>query len=165
MPRSLNDIMASVDNSLPPVGKHLCRCIGAKRWVSPKKHTAAIMLTLASHDGNYQFEDPIYITRDALRRLVVVARHLCAMDETSKQIPDSGEEAAEYLAERILLTAIGRDAIVTIVEEDRGETVITDGPDMGQKRKMTRRKVAFGGYETPTELQPVIKDNPGDVPF
>ena len=171
MPRNFGDMSEGSGGSFPPAGKHICRCIKATAWTSPKKKTPAAKLILATRDGVHQFEDAVFATPKALWRLVLVARRLCGMPPDAT-VPDDNAEAAKVLARYIVDNAVGKDALVTI--EERDETyIVTEGPDQGQKKTVKRRKVGGSGYETPPEAvqeaagEPVSPDTDAgeDIPF
>ncbi len=145
MPRTVGDVPTTGGGSYPPAGKHLCRCIKAVPWISPKKKTPAALLTFATKDGEYQFEDPIFACPKALWRLVLVACRLCGMPKDTP-LPDGDAEACKVVARYIVDNAAGKDALLTIEEKD--ETyMVTEGPEQGQKKTKKRRKVAGAGYD------------------
>ena len=146
--RTVNDVPMG-GNSWPPAGKHLCRCTDAKPWTSPKKQTPAVMLTWVTRDGAYQFEDAVFVTSKAIGRLHLVAKRVCQIPGDT-ELPDDDLNAAKVFARYIADNAKGKDALVTI-EEQEEQFVVREGPDMGQTRTTTRHRVAFGGYESPTE--------------
>lgn len=177
MARNFGDMSEGGGGNFPPAGKHLCRVVKAVPWTSPNKKTPAAKLTLATRDGEYSFDDALFVTAKALWRLVLVARRLCGMPADTKA-PDDNLEAAKFLARYIVDNATGKDALITI--EEKNETYIaTEGPDQGQKKTVARRRVSASGYETPpAEVHQAVRqrydeDFPtpadsgggGDIPF
>ncbi len=166
MTRTVSDIAIGFNNAFPPAGKHLCRCIDAKPWTSPKKKTPAAMLTFVTQDGLYQFEDPVFVSPKALSRLSLVAQRLCQLGKAI-ELPDDDMAAARQLARYITDNAKGQDILLTI-EESEEQYLIQEGPDLGQVRTRTRRRVAFGGYEILPEtpwLPTSLVEPKDDVPF
>lgn len=165
MARTLGDMPESSKSNFPSPGRHLCRCVKAVAWKSPKKGTPAAMLTLATRGGD-QFEDAVFATPKALWRLVLVARRLCGMPAET-EVPENDAEAAKVLARYIVDNATGQDAFVTI--EERDETyMVTDGPDQGQKKTIKRRRVAAAGYATASAEDSVGEPTSADnetIPF
>ena len=165
MARTLSDMPESGGSNFPAPGRHLCRCVKAVAWKSPKKGTPAALLTLATREGE-QFEDAVFVTPKALWRLVLVARRLCEMPADAT-VPDNDAEAAKFLAQHVVDNAVGRDAIVTI--EERNETyMVTDGPDQGQKKTAKRRRVAAAGYASASAEDSIAeptKDDGETIPF
>lgn len=165
MARKLGDMTESGGSNFPPPGRHLCRCVKAVAWTSPKKKTPAVLLTLATRDGD-QFEDAVFMTARALWRLVLVSRRLCGMSADAT-VPDNDAEAAKFLARYIADNATGRDAIVTIEERDE-VYIVTEGPDQGQKQTVKRRRVAAAGYATASAEQSIgepTDDDNEQIPF
>ena len=157
MARTAGDIRTPTSIKWPPAGKVLARCVKAERWKSPKKGTLAVMLTFVTSDGQYEFEDPVFVTEKAMSRLNLVAQHLCAMPK-STPLPDGDKEAANQLARYILDNAVGCDAYITIDKQE--ETFLYEnGPKVGQKGIRTRHRVAFGGYDpVDSPVQELAKD-------
>lgn len=167
MARNFGEMSEGGGGNFPPAGKHLCRVVKAVPWTSPNKKTPAAKLTLATRDGEYSFDDALFVTGPALWRLVLVARRVCAMPADTV-LPDADGEAAKVLARYIVENAMGKDALVTI--EERDETfVVTEGPDQGQKKTVKRRRVSAAGYETPPTEARQDKTLPvppsDDIPF
>lgn len=160
MGRTAGDIPMGTGNNFPPAGQHLCRCLKAEPWTSPNKHTPAVMLTLITKDSLYQFTDPVYVTAGAIGRLCLVARRLSGMAKDFP-LPDEDLAAAKALARYILDNSATKDALVTI-EEKEEEYIVQEGPDMGARRTTSRRRVAFGGYESPTQEQPESQSQADD---
>jgi len=110
----------------PPVGGHVCQCISAERWSSPKKGTPAIMLTWKTADGAFMFEDPLYITARAMWRLSLAAQHVGGMSEGT-DLPEDNMDAAEWCAAYMEENAPGRSALVTIVQSGKYRKVAGAG--------------------------------------
>ena len=118
MARTAGSIPMPRDHKWPPEGTHPCVCDGAAKWVSPKKHTKAVMLTLTTTDGRFRFEDPIFVTAKAIGRLNLVAQHLAAMPK-EHDLPEDDGQCAAALANYILTHAPGAYAMVTVEVQEQ----------------------------------------------
>ena len=148
MARTAADITMPSDLRWPPAGTHLATCIQVERWISPKKKTPAVMLTWDTPDGQYHFEDPVFVTAKAIARLNLVAQHVCAMPPET-ELPDDNNDCASFLARYIMAHAKGRQSMVTV---DAQEEFYMDKAD-GTKKSVMRHRVTFAGYE-PVESPP-----------
>ncbi len=174
MPRTLGDVPDAKSAMWPPAGWHPCRIVGATKWISPKKKTPAVMLALATMDGAFEFEDPIFITAKAINRVALVARRVCGLPDITA-LPDDGDEAVKQLANHILTTAIGKQCMVEI-EVQKFDEMQTDGPDIGKMKTKTFHNVSFAGYKAydpgtePVQAEPKVgpfDESPAgdDIPF
>ena len=179
MSRKIDDLM---EDQWPPIeqGKTSCRveatCIEARLVTFKVKKTPSVRLHWETTDGEYKFIDDVFCTVKSIRRLALVASHVCGF---SAEIPDGDEEAMKVLEEFILENIEGKTSFVTI--EEKQEIFIPEsGPNMGRKTTVTKKKVAYNGYERPTgmgevkvgetpaaETKPSIikKDDDSDLPF
>lgn len=140
--RKINEL---IDNlNWPPLGWREGKCIKIENWESPVKHTPALRLTYETTDGIYSFEDLVFLTPKAIKRIALIASRLCGFDD---EVPDKDDDAAIFLSDFIFENAVGKTANILI--EEKPETIfIETGPDIGQKKIIMRKKVAFGGYQT-----------------
>ncbi|MBE3088173.1 MAG: hypothetical protein IMZ71_03540 [Chloroflexi bacterium] len=145
MARTAGMMSEANDMRWPPPGWSDCTCVLAEKWKSPKKGTGAVMLTWTTTDGEYLFEDPIFVTTKAISRLVLVAKRVCAIPD-DMAIPDDDVQAASTLARFILDHAQGKQARVLVEVHDE-EYMVAEGPEQGQKKTKKRSKVAFAGYD------------------
>jgi hypothetical protein len=145
MSRTADQIGEPTNNQMPPAGWHNCECIGASRWKSPKKGTAAVMLKWRTCEEGLEFEDPAFVTAKAVRRLNLIAQRVAGMPKTFG-LPDDDGEAAIELAKYILRNAPGRSARV-LIEENVETFIYENGPNIGRTGERKRAKVAFVGYE------------------
>jgi len=154
--RTAGDIPMGGGFQMPPVGDYECRCTETRRWKSPKKGTPAVKLIWATQSGD-MFDDSLFVTGKALSRLNLVAQRVCGM-EAEHALPDDDGECAIELAKYIMANAQGKYAIVTI--EEQPETIFhQDGPKVGQKETVMRRRVAFAGYRAvPQEGEDTINE-------
>ncbi len=163
MPRTAADVGTPRDSRWPPAGKVIVTCVEASRWKSPKKGTLAIMLIF--ENGEYRFDDPVFITTKAIRRLNLVAMRLCDMPDDIP-LPDDDAEAAREIATYVLNHACGKRAKLTI-DVSTEEFIYEQGEKTGQKGTRERHRVAFAGYERANgeeaeESKPI---DPDDIPF
>jgi hypothetical protein len=179
MPRKIDDLM---EDQWPPIeqGKTSCRveatCIEAKLVMSKVKKTPSVRLHWETTDSEYKFTDDVFCTVKSIRRLALVASHVCGFAD---EIPDSDDEAMKILKEFILDNVEGKTSFVTI--EEKQEIFIPEsGPNMGRKTTVMKKKVAYSGYERQmeagqvsveappkAEAKPSIikKDDDSDLPF
>jgi hypothetical protein len=156
MPRTLNDF--SMQRVFPAAGRYQVNIISIEKGVSKQKKTPQI--TLVFSDGENEFDDQIYVTEKTIPRLCLVAKRVCLMDEKT-QLPDVDIDAANMVAKYIMSNALGKKCIVKIEENE--ETIIIDnGPNIGQKKTIKRRRVAYNGYERYVEPQAGSDDMPFD---
>lgn len=168
MPRTIDQMPKASENRWPPPGKHLATCIRAEKWISPNKKTPAVMLTWATPDGEYQWEDPIFVSAKAVSRLSLVASHVCAIPGNI-QIPDDDAKAAGFLATYIIANAPNKQAVVTVIQIDE-QYMPQTGPDAGRLKTVKRSRVAFAGYDAPASAragggndeEPLPQDIPAD---
>lgn len=179
MSRKIEDLM---EDQWPPIeqGKTSVRveatCIEAKLATSKVKKTPFIRIHWETTDGEYKFTDDAFCTVGSIRRLALIASHVCGFTD---EIPDSDEEAMKVLEKFILENIEGKTSFITI--EEKQEIFIPEsGPNMGRKTTITKKKVAYSGYERPVETgsvpageppkaeaKPNIikKDDDSDLPF
>ncbi len=150
MPRKIDDLM---EDQWPPIeqGKTSCRveatCIEAKLATSKVKKTPFIRIHWETTDGEYKFTDDAFCTVKSIRRLALIASHVCGFAD---EIPDSDEKAIKVIEEFILENIEGKTSFVTI--EEKQEIFIPEsGPNMGRKTTLAKKKVAYSGYEKPVE--------------
>ena len=162
MPRKIDDLM---EDQWPPIeqGKTSCRveatCIEAKLATSKVKKTPFIRIHWETTDGEYKFTDDAFCTVKSIRRLALIASHVCGF---SDEIPDSDEEAMKVLEEFILENVEGKTSFVTI--EEKQEIFIPEsGPNMGRATTVTKKKVAYNGYEKPGEVGTTPESAPAPV--
>jgi hypothetical protein len=162
MPRKIDDLM---EDQWPPIeqGKTSCRveatCIEAKLVMSKVKKTPSVRLHWETTDGEYKFTDDVFCTVKSIRRLALVASHVCGFAD---EIPDSDDEAMKILEEFILDNVEGKTSFVTI--EEKQEIFIPEsGPNMGRKTTVTKKKVAYNGYEKPGEVGTTPASAPAPV--
>lgn len=176
MARTASDLGTPTTGTWPVAGKHDCKCVGAEKARSQKKKTPFVKLTFRTIDGVYEFTDDAYVVPKCIKRLNLIAQRLCAMPETT-EIPEDDEEATKFLGNYILKNAPGKMAIINI-EENTEEYMVENGPESGTKKKVKRKRVAFGGYESLSSSESDGDDFPaeafekedgpdadGDVPF
>ena len=152
MARTAGDVGVPMDQRWPPPGWVRARCIGAVAWRSPKKKTPAAMLSWRTPDGQFEFDDPVFVTGKAVRRLNLVALRICGMDE-ARELPEDDGEAAKVLGRYICDNALGKDADI-LIEQQHEQFIYQDGPKLGQTGVKIRSKVAFSGYRVPTGAPP-----------
>jgi hypothetical protein len=154
---------------MPPVGKIEAVCLDAKIETSKNKKTPYIRLTLESPDGQFNWTDDVFCTVKAIRRVALVAKHICGFND---ELPDNDSDALGILTDFIVANIIGKHAIVTI--EEKSEIFIPEsGPDMGRKVTVIKKRVAFSGYAKPEVTAPVVegekketvKDDKDNLPF
>jgi len=165
------NIDSFLEKPWPPVGPIEATCLSAKLLTSKNKKTPYINLTWENPTGEYQWSDGVFCTVKAIRRLALVAKHVCDFKE---ELPDSDDDAMGLLTDFILANIIGKRSAVTI-EEHEEIFIPESGPDMGRKVKSMRKKVAFSGYakpeaeETPPDAtekaKPDEKKEKDDLPF
>lgn len=144
MPRNIDDISTG-DFNFPDAGKHGCRCTKATMVKSKNKGTGGLELTWATHDGQSQFTDTLWLSARAIGRLAIVAKKLCE-GARELQLDDDDNKAVYELADYIEEHIGGVDAIIEIVEYS--ETFIHESGDkIGQKETRKKKRVAFAGYE------------------
>ena len=150
-------------------------CCEIKKGLSSKKKTPFVELFWSTPDGAF-FSDSIYITGKAISRIAIVAQRVCGVPKDF-QLPDNKDEAAIVLAKIVMEKAVNCTAAVT-VEEYEEEYMVTEGPDTGKLKKVTKHQVApFSGYkklsaapvaesqtEAPASTPPPIIDD-GTLPF
>jgi hypothetical protein len=158
MPRTLNDF--SMQRSFPAPGKYAVNVIGVEKGLSKKKRTPQI--TLIFSDGENEFDDQLFMTEKTLPRLCIVARRVCLMDEKTV-LPDIDIDAANMVAKFIMENAVGKNCVVKI-EENEETIIIEKGPDIGQKKTIKRRRVAYNGYERYVEKQQETPTTPNSKP-
>lgn len=147
MPRTAAEIGMPSELRWPPAGWHVCGCTGASKWKSPKKGTPAIMLQWMTEDGNFAFEDPLFLTPKAMPRVNLVAQRVCGMDSET-ELPDDDKEAMRFLVRFIMDNAMGRRARVLVEEQE----VKYMREDTGTLGTALRKRVAFAGYAA---LEPI----------
>jgi hypothetical protein len=155
--RTAGDMPTASSNRWPPAGWCPCVCYRAEKWKSPNKGTPAVKVFLRSLDGEYEFDDPVFVTTKAMARLNLVAQHLAAMPKTT-QLPDDDAKCAGFFAQWILAHAQGHRANV-LIETSVEEFIYETGPKTGQKGSVTRHRVAFAGYD-PLVDEPASHDPP-----
>lgn len=162
MPRTASDVGMPSQMAWPPEGWIEATCTKAAKWTSPKKKTAAVMLSWESLDARYNWEDPVYVTAKAIKRLNLVAQRVCGMPRET-QLPDDDKAAANLLARYILDHAAGRSALV-LVESQEQNFLYESGPKVGQKRIVKIHRVAFAGYEPLADQAKPLPDEAPDLP-
>ena len=145
MSRNIEDLM---ERPWPPVGKIGAVCIEAKLAMSKVKKTPFIGVVWKDHDGEFQWRDDVFCTPKAIRRLALIASHVCGFKD---ELPDSDDEAMKILEEFILENIVGKSAVV-IIEEKQEIFIPESGPNMGRKTTVMKKKVAYNGYEKPVEV-------------
>lgn len=166
------NIDSFLEKPWPPVGKIEATCLNAKLLTSKNKKTPYINLTWENLTGEYQWNDGVFCTVKAIRRLAIVAKHVCDFKE---ELPDNDDDAMGILTDFILANIIGKRSVITI-EEHEEIFIPESGPDMGRKVKTMRKKVAFSGYDkpeatetatpvTPEETKATEKKEKDDLPF
>jgi len=161
MARTAGDV--GVPNSQgrwPPPGWCVATCVNAEKWKSPKKSTPAVMLTWRTPDDQFEWEDPVFVTGKALKRLNLVALRVCGMPRDTV-LPDDDLVAAKLVANYIMEHVVGQPAKVQI-EVHEEEFMYETGPKAGQVGKVQRSKVAFGGYDVATSND-LAEATPGDT--
>lgn len=144
MPRNIDDI-ATGDFNFPDAGKHGCKCMKAKRVTAKNKGTSGLELTWATHDGQSQFTDTLWLSAKAIGRFAVVAKKLCE-GARELELDDDNSKAVYELADYIEEHIEGVDAIVEIIEYS--ETFIHESGDkIGQKETRKKKRVTFAGYD------------------
>ena len=116
---------------------------------------------MATPDDQYIFEDLIFVTGKALKRMILVAKRVCGMPDEF-ELPDSDDEAATLAARFIWTNATGKQAVVEIIDTVE-KVLIESGPDAGRFKDFTRKRVAFAGYEEVGKAEP-SPANDGSVP-
>ena len=149
MARTAGSVGMPSNLTWPPAGWWLATCLSAERWRSPKKKTAAVMLHWVTPDSAYEFEDPIFVTGRAVRRLNLVAQRVCGMPSDTP-LDENDDAAASFLARYILDHATGKQAEVCI-EIQKRTFMYESGPRIGQKGEQDQHKVSFGGYRVPVD--------------
>ena len=144
MSRKIDDLM---DKPWPPVGKNPSICVGAKLESSKVKKTPYIRIIWVTADEEFQYNDDAFCTEKSIRRLALIASHVCGFTD---ELPDSDKEAMIVLRDFILENIAGKSSVV-IVEEKQEIFIPESGPNMGRKTTITKKKVAFNGYENPEE--------------
>jgi hypothetical protein len=140
-----------LEKPMPPVGKIEAVCLDAKVETSKTKHTPYVRLTWESPDCQFNWTDDIFCTVKAIRRVALVAKHVCGFNG---ELPDNNDDALGVLTDFIVANAIGKRSIVTI--EEKSEIYIPEtGPDMGRKKEIMKKRVAFSGYAKPEATVPV----------
>jgi hypothetical protein len=163
MPRKIDDLM---EDQWPPIeqGKTSCRveaiCIEAKLATAKnERKTPFVRLHWQTTNGEYKFTDDAFCTVKSIRRLALIASHVCGFAD---EIPDSDEEAMKVLEEFILENIEGKNSFVTI--EEKQEIFIPEsGPNTGRKTTVTKKKVAYNGYEKPGEVGTIPASAPAPV--
>ena len=157
MPRTVNDF--SMNRVFPPAGKYSVEIIGIEKGKSKKKLTPQI--TLIFSDGESEFDDNLFVTEKTIRRLCLVAKRVCLMDEKT-ELPDKNIDAANMVAKFIMENALGKKCIVKI-EETEEQYIAENGPDIGTRRTIKKRRVAYNGYEkyVPIASEPELAGEPG----
>lgn len=151
-----------MENSWPDIGWIMATCIKAEGWRSPKKHTPAIRLTWHDETGHYEFDDLVFLTKRALKRVALIASRVCGWSDTN-EIPDNDVEALQILSDFIIQNAKGKTLEVEI--EEQTETFIYEsGPDIGRKGEKKRKRVAFNGYRKIVEESQVEEPKPKENP-
>jgi hypothetical protein len=154
MPRTLNDF--SMQRVFPAPAKYPVNIISVEKGFSKNKRTPQI--TLVFSDGENEFDDQLFVTEKTIPRLCLVAKRVCLMDEKT-ELPDVDIDAANMVARFIMSNALGKKCIVRIEENE--ETIIIDnGPNIGQKKTIKRRRVAYNGYEKFVEREAGADDMP-----
>lgn len=163
------NIDSFLEKPWPPVGKIEATCLDAKLLTSKTKKTSYIKLTWENPTGEYQWSDRVFCTVKAVRRLALVAKHICGF---TAELPDSDDDAMGILTDFILANIIGKRSLVTI--EEKEEIFIPEsGPDMGRKVTTMKKKVAFSGYEKPEttisavegKKKEITKEDSDSIPF
>jgi hypothetical protein len=145
MARTASDIGVPSGNRWPPTGKRNCICIEASKQRSKQKKTPCVHLKFRSFNGEYEFSDDVWVVAKGLKRLNLVAQRLCNLPEEFA-LPDDDLEAARLLANYIHDNAKGKRATITI-EENEEKYMVESGPEKGLQKKITRKRVAFAGYD------------------
>lgn len=165
--RTAGDLGVPSNQAWPPAGWWRCVCVGTERWKSPKKGTPAIKLQWQSSNAEYAFEDALFLSVKAMRRVNLVALRVCRLDPAT-ELPSDDAEALRWLAQFVMDNAQGKIADVNI--ETTAEQFMDE--QTGQLRTAKRSRVAFAGYREPTarpdDLEPVDADGEkidGDLPF
>lgn len=153
-PRTANDVGEPKNQTWPPAGWCNATCVKAERWKSPKKNTPAVKLFWRTPDGEYEFDDCVFVTERAIQRLNLVALRVCAMPRNTV-LPDDNRQAVSQIASYILENARGKQARVLIEQQDVDEL----DQYTGEMKKRRFRTVAFIGYEPMPESRPQAEDS------
>jgi len=162
MGRTLGATQEANSQSWPRAGWIDAVCTGAAKWKSPKKGTGAVMLAWQSLDGEYAWEDPLFVTEKALPRLVLVAKRVCDAP-ADMVLPDKDSEACATLTRYIIENATGHRARV-LIEVNTEKVMIERGPQAGQTVERERSRVAYGGYDRFVAASPTAARRPDDDP-
>lgn len=148
----------------PEPGTHACVVVGRKKGVSEKKKTPYIELTMS--DGSSEFSDQLYVTPGAINRLAIVSKHVCGLPGDT-DLPDDKTAAAKFLANYIFENVYGKKCFV-VIEQYTEEYIPTQGPDMGRKIELKKRRVAFDGYKkhvAQPEAEKQVEESQEELPF
>jgi hypothetical protein len=132
-------------------GTYRAVCVEVRKGASQQKKTPFVELVWFTDEG-YQFPDQVYVGEKTLGRLSHVARHVCNAPK-DMPLPDDKKAASMAIAKHIYENAKGKSANVT-VEQIEEEYIVQEGPDVGQKKKIKKRKVAFHGYSDIKDVPP-----------
>ena len=149
MPRTADSLGVPSSQSWPPAGWHDCKCIGVESMKSSKKGTPGLTLTWQTADAEYAFDDTLWLTTGAIRRVNLVALRVCGLPR-DHLLPDEEREALKALARFVKDNVKGKRARVQI-EANREEFIDPDpgSATFGQTRSFTRHRVAYAGYDAP----------------
>jgi hypothetical protein len=174
MARLASDLGVPTNTIWPPAGKIIAGCTAAERYKSPKKGTSGIKVEWITGDLKYCFNDVLFVTPKAVKRLNLIAQRVCGMPDTT-ELPDDDVQCASFLAKYIMAHIVGKKALITIEENDESYIVENENdPDFGKKKSVTRRRVSFSGYDRPENIparEPGVDDdiaadiNEDDIPF
>jgi len=149
---------------MPPAGTYTCSVLDVQTAKSKNKGTPYIDVTLSN--GEYEFNDQLYVTARTINRLCLFAKRVCGMSDDT-EIPDDDLEAAKFVANYIMKNAVDNRCMVTVEENDE-KFMPESGPDMGRTITIKRRRVAFTGYERYNETESTTttkKVTDEDLPF
>jgi hypothetical protein len=156
----------NVGSVMPAPGKYTCVVIGIEKGLSKERKTPFVQPTFT--DGEYEFNDSLYVTPNTIGRLCMFAKRVCLMPDDF-ELPDGDTEAARVLAKFIMENALNKKCIV-VVEEQEEKFMPTTGEDAGRTITKKRRRIAFNGYKKYEEQtrqednnEPPLDDD--DLPF
>ena len=159
MSRTVSDF--SMQRVFPPAGKYSVKIVSVEKGFSAKKKTPQI--TLVFSDGENEFDDHLFVTEKTIPRLCLVAKRVCLMDEKTI-LPDKDIDAANAVAKYIMENANGKCCVVRI-EETEEQFIAESGPDIGQKKIVKKRRVAYNGYEKYSDELPPRNEDGAELPF